>query len=106
MFDFLKRLTRGKFADVEDAVEGMLKKKGMKTKRIYWDDDFFSDTKHIRQATIYAVDLETKEVTTDDVVKHGSIADACINHIRSGIVTFNKETGEVVLQIKKDGKSE
>lgn len=107
MFDFLKRLTKSKFADIEEQVEGMLKKKGMKTNSIHWRDNFLSDNpKHIRQAIIYIVDLETKEVTTDDVVKYGSAANSYVNHLKEGIVTFNKKTGETVLQIKKDDKNE
>lgn len=105
MFDFSKKITKGKYADVEDKIEEMLKKKGLKTEDIFWNSRFFYDDsmKHMHQATIYVVDLKTKEITTEDVAKYGSHARICINHINSGTVTFNDETNEIILRLKKDG---
>ena len=106
MFDFLKKITKDKYADVEDKVKDMLKNKGMKIKSIYWQDRFFFDDnmKHMHIAIIYVVDLKTKEITTNDVVEHGVSASAHVNHLNSGSVVYNDETEEIVLSLKKGDK--
>ena len=103
MFEWLKRLTRSRFYGVEQEINEILKKRGRKIDSIFWDDDdIFRENDHIYHANFLTVDLVTKKVTTNDVVKYGHFARDKINHLKEdGYVTYNSITGKIVVQTKK-----